>query len=379
MQHSILKKTILFIAIILSATTNFAQSITLSPDTRVSILTCGTGNESYSLFGHTAIRIADPKNYIDAVYNYGAFDFNTPNFVLKFIKGDLQYFAVAHSFTDFMNEYNYEKRAVYEQELNINLALKQELFTNLNSSLSSGEGHYTYKFIDKNCTSMVVDIVNKTLKGNVIVKHGDTNLTYRSILYPYFDNHFYEKLGTSIIFGKKVDQQGSQIFLPFELLKSLKATKYQNNPLAKDSKTLLAFNETTPSSRWNNAYTYILFLLFIVLINHKKIAQVYLLLIALLGLFFVFAGFYSDHQELAYNYNILLFNPLLLFLLLFNYRDKMKWTYNLAIFNLICLVVYLALIINKAHLLIVLPLLLTNGILLTRIAFQNKKSTSSIL
>ena len=379
MQHSILKKTILFIAIILSATTNFAQSITLSPDTRVSILTCGTGNESYSLFGHTAIRIADPKNYIDAVYNYGAFDFNTPNFVLKFIKGDLQYFAVAHSFTDFMNEYNYEKRAVYEQELNINLALKQELFTNLNSSLTSGESHYTYKFIDKNCTSMVVDIVNKTLKGNVIVKHGDTNLTYRSILYPYFDNHFYEKLGTSIIFGKKVDQQGSQIFLPFELLKSLKATKYQNNPLAKDSKTLLAFNETTPSSRWNNAYTYILFLLFIVLINHKKIAQVYLLLIALLGLFFVFAGFYSDHQELAYNYNILLFNPLLLFLLLFNYRDKMKWTYNLAIFNLICLVVYLALIINKAHLLIVLPLLLTNGILLTRIAFQNKKSTSSIL
>ncbi|MGO4821813.1 MULTISPECIES: lipoprotein N-acyltransferase Lnb domain-containing protein [unclassified Flavobacterium] len=379
MQHSILKKTILFIAIILSATTNFAQSITLSQDARVSILTCGTGNESYSLFGHTAIRIADPKNYIDAVYNYGAFDFNTPNFALKFIKGDLQYFAVAHSFTDFMNEYNYEKRAVYEQELNINLALKQKLFTNLNSSLSSGESHYTYKFIDKNCTSMVVDIVNKTLKGNVIVKHGDTNLTYRSILYPYFDNHFYEKLGTSIIFGKKVDQQGSQIFLPFELLKSLKATKYQNNPLAKDSKTLLAFNETTPSSWWNNAYTYILFLLFIVLINHKKIAQVYLLLIALLGLFFVFAGFYSDHQELAYNYNILLLNPLLLFLLLFNYRDKMKWTYNLAIFNLICLVVYLALIINKAHLLIVLPLILTNGILLARIAFQNKKSTNSIL
>jgi hypothetical protein len=379
MQQSIIKKIILFIAIILSATTNFAQSITLSQDARVSILTCGTGNESYSLFGHTAIRIADPKNYIDVVYNYGAFDFNTPNFVLKFIKGDLQYFAVAHSFTDFMNEYNYEKRAVYEQELNINLALKQELFTNLNSSLSSGEGHYTYKFIDKNCTSMVVDIVNKTLKGNVIVKHGDTNLTYRSILYPYFDNHFYEKLGTSIIFGKKVDQQGSQIFLPFELLKSLKATKYQNNPLAKDSITLLAFNETTLFSWWNNAYSYILFLLFVVLINRKKITQVYLLLIAFVGVFFVFAGFYSDHQELAYNYNILLFNPLLLFLLLFNYRDKMKWTYNLAVINLICLVVYFALIINKAHLLIVLPLLLTNGILLARIAFQNKKSTSSIL
>jgi hypothetical protein len=39
----------------------------------------------------------DPDNFIDAVFNYGAFDFNTPNFVPKFAKGDLEYFAVAHS------------------------------------------------------------------------------------------------------------------------------------------------------------------------------------------------------------------------------------------------------------------------------------------
>jgi hypothetical protein len=32
-------------------------------------------------FGHTAIRISDPSQFIDLVYNYGAFDFNTPNFV----------------------------------------------------------------------------------------------------------------------------------------------------------------------------------------------------------------------------------------------------------------------------------------------------------
>jgi hypothetical protein len=37
-------------------------------------------------FGHTAIRISDPNQFIDLVYNYGAFDFNTPNFVMKFTK-----------------------------------------------------------------------------------------------------------------------------------------------------------------------------------------------------------------------------------------------------------------------------------------------------
>jgi hypothetical protein len=86
------------------------------------------GNESYS-FGHTAIRISDPSQFIDLVYNYGAFDFNTPNFVAKFTKGDLQYFAVAHPYTDFINDYTYERRSVYEQELNIPLVLNKSLTT----------------------------------------------------------------------------------------------------------------------------------------------------------------------------------------------------------------------------------------------------------
>jgi hypothetical protein len=57
----------------------------LSTQARVSVLTCGTGNESYSLLD---IRPSDQRSsqFIDLVYNYGAFDFNTPNFVAKFTK-----------------------------------------------------------------------------------------------------------------------------------------------------------------------------------------------------------------------------------------------------------------------------------------------------
>ena len=69
---------------------SFGQNLQLSKEAQVSVLTCGLGNESYSFFGHTAIRVADPANNIDVVYNYGAFDFRTPNFVAKFAKGDLQ-------------------------------------------------------------------------------------------------------------------------------------------------------------------------------------------------------------------------------------------------------------------------------------------------
>lgn len=379
MNFSLLKKISFLIILFVTVNYSFAQNLLLSKEAKVSVLTCGTGNESYSLFGHTAIRISDPSNNIDAVYNYGAFDFNTPNFVLKFIKGDLQYFAVAHSYTDFINEYQYEKRSVYEQELNIPYTLKQKLFDNLNTSLASGESHYTYKFIDKNCTSMVVDIINKTLDTTAIVKNADRDITYRTILFPYFDNHFYEKLGTSIIFGKKVDGLGTQIFLPFELQKSLKKVFYKNHPLANENKTILEFSKEVTGSWWNNVYTYLLFLAFIIGINKKPVAAFYLTIMALLGLFFVFAGFYSFHKELAYNYNILLFNPTLLSLLYFYHSKNTKGLYNLALLNLLSLGIYLVIMINKAHLWIVLPLVITSAVLLVRLAIQNSKRIPIII
>ena len=379
MNTSSLKKIILFLFIIVTVHFSFGQNIQLSKNTQVSVITCGTGNESYSLFGHTAIRVQDTDNGIDMVYNYGAFDFDTPNFVMKFIKGDLQYFAVAHSYTDFLEQYRYEKRSVYQQELRIPSPLKQQLYDNLTTSLASGESHYTYKFIDKNCTSMVVDILNSTLDTAAIVKKTDTDISYRTILYPYFDGHFYEKLGTSVIFGTKVDRLGTQIFLPFELQKSLAKVSFQNQPLAPENKTLLEYKKETPRSWWNNAYTYVLFLGFIVLINNKKSDLFYLSIMGVLGLFFVFVGFYSLHLELSNNYNTLLFNPTLLGLLYFYGTKNKKGIYNLALFNLAALAVYFFLIINKAHLLVVLPLIITSCIILVRLAIQNKKRIPIII
>ena len=372
-------KKIVFLTLLLTTINySFGQSIPLSKTAKISVLTCGTGNESYSLFGHTAIRVADTLQHIDVVYNYGAFDFGTPNFVLKFIKGDLQYFIVANSYADFIYSYNYEKRAVYEQELEISDVTKQQLFDNLNKALQSEERYYTYKFIDKNCTSMVVDIINKTVNATVISKKTDTETTYRSILYPYFDNHFYEKLGTSIIFGKKVEAFGTKIFLPFELHKALKMARFENHPLVKKETTLLAFEPETPHSWWNNAYTYLCILAFILAIRKKSVDFIYLATLSVLGLFFIGTGFYSLHKELEYNYNILLFNPALMGVLYFQYTKNKKWLNHLLHFNLLCLAVYLMILINKAHLLLVLPMLLTTAVILVqlrrRVSSENKLS-----
>lgn len=68
-------KTKLFIIslflILLTASTS--ASIKLSKDATISILTCSPGNELYSLFGHTGIRVVDKANDMDIVFNYGTF------------------------------------------------------------------------------------------------------------------------------------------------------------------------------------------------------------------------------------------------------------------------------------------------------------------
>ena len=91
-----------------------------------------------------------------------------------------------------------------------------------------------------------------------------------------------------------------------------------------------------------------------------------------IGLFFVIAGFWSLHGELAYNYNSLLLNPLLLLFVFLSTFDKKialkKLTYILsAIFA-----VYFLLMLNKIHFWIVMPLFATILILVLRTGLQKK-------
>jgi hypothetical protein len=172
-----------------------------------------------------------------------------------------------------------------------------------------------------------------------------------------------------------VDEYGTQIFLPFELHKSLKQIRFENHPICKESKTLLEFKKEAPSTWWDNFYTFAFLLGFIVVINKKSINLFYLFTMGLLGLFFGFMGFYSFHQELAYNYNILLFNPALLILLYFHYTKNKKGIINLSLMNILFLFVYIVFMLNKIHLLIVLPLILASLVLLVRMIILNSKRT----
>jgi hypothetical protein len=362
---------LLFGLVIFFTATCFSQTPILSEKANVSVFTCGRGEQLYSTFGHTAIRIKDEINQLDVVYNYGAFDFTTENFYLKFVKGDLQYFIVATSYQDFIYEYQYDNREVIEQILNLPTAKKQELFERLNASLLSEERSYTYKFIDRNCTTMVKDKVNQTLEKELLQKVDTKTITYREVLYPYFGDYFWYNLGINIIFGAKTDQKAEQLFLPIELLHSIDKAQLNGKPLVIKKQTIVSEVKKEHSYSFINSIYFVAFILLIIVLLRKTfVYKTYLFIAGVLGLFLCVVGMYSLHKEVLWNYNALLFNPIFL-LLPFVKKELLKkllW---------ICfgmLVLYLIIVINKPFLVLMIPFIATHIWLLFCLYKRNQKS-----
>ena len=348
-----------FLLLLFCSFLSFGQNYPLSSGTKISVLTCGSGEELHSIFGHTAIRIQDNKQGLDAVYNFGMFDFDTPNFYLKFVKGDLEYHVAKGSFEGFLYSYRMENRSVYEQVLNLSPSQKQELYDSLEKMLYSEERFYIYKFIDKNCTTMVVDQIHNQIKEPVLTKIGNTTESYRHVLNPFMDNLFYQKLGINIMFGYRTDQPAEQLFLPIELLESLEVAKINDKKIALKTEVLFEKNDSIQTkSWWNSIYTFILFLVLILISNQNKIYLSFLTILGLLGIFLSTVGFFSLHREISQNYNVLLFNPFLIGLVFSFVKKNVVWFNRFFYFLLFCFAAYLLFLLNKAHLFLMLPILI---------------------
>lgn len=336
----------------------WAQLPQLSPQARASLLTCSTGDALYSAFGHTALRITDPVYGLDQVYNYGTFDFDTPNFYGKFVKGDLQYFVSQSSFNHFMGAYQYDNRAVWEQLLALEPEQVNALYQKVNNQLAGEDRYYTYKFIDDNCTTRVRDLINAVIAPDKIVKVGDIKTPYRKVINNYLDQAYWERLGINLIFGNRPDEAATEIFLPDELLDAVAVTQHKGAPLAAPRQVLLNQDISRLHRPWWNhpAWLWVLVAL-LMSIPGKTVARVGLTVYGLLGLFFCCVGLYSLHREVLWNYNALLFNPFLLLWLPLNRKDSRMG-------NLISLIIpltwffYLLFVMGKAHRFMVLPLLI---------------------
>lgn len=364
-----MQKKILSFLISLISLIGFSQTPILSEQAEISFLNCGEGNESYSLYGHTAIRVKDTVQNLDIVFNYGTFDFDTPNFMLKFVKGDLQYFVSAYPYVNFEYAYREEQRSIWEQKLNLNPKQKQDLFNTIYNSLQTDDKYYTYKFIDRNCTTISIDKVNDVLSSSKVENIKPISKTYREVLYPYSEKHFFQQLGINMMFGTKVDQPAEKLFLPFDLIASLE----QNKTVAQPKFALYeAPKRIYQPPFYDSIYTLIIALGIIVLARKKWLTNTYFLVLGLLGVFFCGVGLYSLHEEVLWNYNAMLFNPIYLVLLYFLWKKNLNGIRTTAKVIFVGHLLYLAYMLNKIHLFNVSPILVTNLLLLGRILMQTK-------
>ena len=246
-------KKIIFLFIISSLISIKGIGLTLSPETEVSILTCAPGNELYSLFGHTAIRINDPRHQIDRVYNYGTFDFSTPHFYLKYARGLLPYQLTVQKFSHFIYNYQLEERTVYAQTIRLDSLEKQRIFDLLEENLLPQNRYYLYNFLFDNCTTRSRDILLKSLPDSVAWNMPDVNKNFWNLLDEYLQASPWVQWGIHTILGQRGNRTATTfqyMFLPDYLMYGLKNARYDGQLLAEPAEVLYQAPEMNLSNSW---------------------------------------------------------------------------------------------------------------------------------
>ncbi len=155
---------LVFLALGLGVVPAAAQT---GPDTelKVFLVTMGQGDEVWEKFGHNALWVHDPVRGTDRVYNYGVFDFNSPGYWNRFVKGDWIYQLAVTDIYRTLREYRYRDRTVTAQELNLTPAQAEELQTFLEWNARPENAEYLYDYYRDNCSTRVRDVIDRVLGG----------------------------------------------------------------------------------------------------------------------------------------------------------------------------------------------------------------------
>jgi hypothetical protein len=314
----------------------FTSSQIIAQDTtkaalQISILTCAPGEDVYTAWGHTAIRIIDSAKQTDIVYNFGTFDFNTPNFLAEFVKGNLNYFLSADYFQNFIAEYQYYGRSIKEQVLILSDAEKIKWHNALQKNLEGNNRYYLYNFITDNCTTRVKDGFYQFATTQVPPSNIKSFRTH-VVEAPYQQGIPWIGLGIDLLLGAVSDQVPTDLqagFLPDLFFDQLAA---QPGHIATTQN--YDFTRTTGSKPTDPIY-FIVGLILVYLFVGKwnarwavmaaKFLDITLLFIyGLGGLLLVYMSLFSLHTACHNNYNIAWIHPLYWIALVF-YFMKPIW------------------------------------------------------
>ena len=317
------------IAILLCVLTTWARCLAEQDSIRVSLLTCSPGQEVYSLYGHTAIRVQIPKDSIDEVFNYGVFDMSKPHFAWHFVLGETDYMVVPIPWEYFTIDYEKRGSSITEQELNLTPDEASRLVSNLIENSQPQNRVYRYSFLYGNCTTKVRDMVEQVIVGRIQYPNTLPHLSAREILHHYTAQHPWAQEGNDLLLGSEVDtimSERAAMFIPENMMQAFDGAFIRNGkgemrPLVRSKKVLLEAKEQVVESEFPLSPLQVMLCfgalcLFILLLEawlgrHFWLWDVLILLLqGAAGTLLCFMFFFSEHPAVDSNWQIWLLNPI---------------------------------------------------------------------
>ena len=321
----------------------FLTAQQLNPsDIRISLLTADTGQELFLRFGHSAIRVKIDSFDYDAVYNYGTFDFDQPNFYVNFARGKMHYYLNRTSFDRFIADYMYENRRIREQVFELDSVQTMFVLHFLENNYLPENRYYWYHFLYDNCATRIRDLMLQTYDVTTLPQARETP-TFRDLIHRCTKGHPWGKFGIDIALGLPTDQKTGtkeQMFLPDYIFDTFAKLLYRGRPIVKETRDI--FIPTQPAIQPPGFITptvvcfLILALAFLFSFVRKGAIIFDFLLffvVGLVGLLVTFLWFFTDHTNTINNLNIIWALPthlVMAFFLLCKQRSNFTRKYFLA-------------------------------------------------
>lgn len=334
------KLSLLFIALHMCLS-SFAQVD--SSHLRISLLTCGVGDEIWEIFGHDAVRVIDSVHHTDMVYNYGTFNGFDKGFELAFMRGKLLYYMSYYSFDEFMQEYIEAHRRVQEQVFQMTGPQKEAIYDFLQYNALERNRYYKYDFFFDNCATRIRDVLpDATVFGSQfhygqVIPTG-AKISFRDIINQYLERKPWERFGINILLGSKIDRIMTNkdiMFLPDYLRDGLDKATVDGKRVVSAPVDILPAGTLKPAEADGPLFlTLAIAILTIAGLFIKRLrvlgaimSSLLLLVTGLLGILILVMWFGTDHQACRNNYSLLWALPTNV-ILAFNYwRGKAQDRY----------------------------------------------------
>ncbi len=337
-----------------------ARSQSDSCNLQISLLTCTPGEDLYSTFGHSALRVIDRVSNTDIVYNYGTFNFEEEDFYIKFTRGKLLYYLSTEPFESFAYAYAYEHRGITEQVLNLTCEEEYNLLLLLKTNLLDANRFYKYDFTFDNCTTRLRDIVEKAAiskitYGNVL---NDTS-SYRDLIHEYLNRNDkqWSKLGIDLLLGRRLDRSinaRKSMFLPDYLMNTFAISRKGAEPLVANKNIVVKGDDLPPAHDYlaDPVIIFTFLLLLVIIGSFSQNSFVRNILLALdgflyfvtgfLGLLIVFMWTGTEHYMCKDNFNLLWAWPTNIVMAFFVHSAKKSSKIYFLAYSIFCLLLLTA-------------------------------------